>query len=119
MIARTIARILVPSMNTSDSALTGASRVLGLWILFSALIGVIWRTRLHATIDSWFLLCMFLGASGCLAPVYGGLIYFGARRRAQPRSARAAGIATIVLFIVGLAFAGFLVWMLKALGGLR
>ena len=79
-------------MNTpNDTALTGAVRVLGLWIVLGALIGAIWSMRLHSTVNSWFLVCVFLGASGALSPIYGGFIYFSARRREQKRTARGAG----------------------------
>ena len=102
-----------------DTAGSGASRVLGPWIVLAAIIGAVWRTRITAPVDAWFLLCMFLGASAVMAPLYGGFAYFGARRRQLPRAARAAGIATIVLFALGLAGAAMMLWFLKALGGMR
>ena len=102
-----------------DAAISGASRVLGLWVVLAAIIGAIWRTRITATVDAWFLLCMFLGASAVMSPVYGGFVYFGARRRELPRIARAAGITTITLFVLGLVCAGIMLWFLKALGGIR
>lgn len=100
-------------------ALDGAVRVLGIWIVLAAIIGAIWKTQITATVEPWFLLCLFLGTSALMSPVYGGLLYFGARRRELPHSARAAGAATIVLFVLGLAFAGFMLWFAKALNGMH
>jgi len=102
-----------------DRAIQGVTRVLGVWVVLAAIIGAVWRTRITATVDAWFLLCMFLGASALMSPVYGGFVYFGARRRELPRMARAAGIATITLFVLGLVCAGIILWLLKALSGLR
>ena len=105
--------------SANDTALSGATRVLGLWIVLGALIGAVWSTRLHSTVDSWFLVSVFLGASGALSPIYGGFLYFSARRREQTRTARGAGAVTITLFIFGLATAVIVLTMLKALSGLR
>ena len=102
-----------------DAAASGAGRVLGLWIVGAAIVGAIWRMRITAPVEAWFLLCMFLGASAVMSPVYGGLVYFGARRRELARAARGAGIATIALFVLGLVCSGYLLWFVKAVGGIR
>ncbi len=105
--------------STDGSVLGGVARVLMVWIALGAIIGLIWRGHITATVDSWSLLGLFLGASALLAPVYGGIVYFGARRREQPQTARGAGTATITLFVLGLAFAAILFLLLRALSGLH
>ena len=102
-----------------DAALAGATRVLMVWAVAAALIGALYRQRITATVEWWFLLCIFLSMSGLLAPVYGGFVYFSARRRMQRRKARAAAITTAVIFLLSLVAAALVIWMLKALGHLR
>jgi hypothetical protein len=101
------------------SALGGAGRVLGVWIVLGAIIGAIWRNRITAALQPLFLAGLYLGASALLAPVYGGILYFGARRRELRRAARGTGTAALTLFVLGLAFFVILGVLLKALSGLR
>lgn len=102
--------------NTNDSPLAGVTPILLVWVLGAALIGAIYRRQITRTIQWSFLLELFLTASGLLSPIYGGLVYFGARRRDQRRKARASAITTTTLFLVSLASAAVIFWLLRMLG---
>ena len=107
---------------TSESHWTdGAWRVLGVWTLLGVIVCALWSARTHIMWrDLWILLCVSLAGMGMLSPVYGGIIYFGARRRAQPQAARGALLTTITLLVLSIALSAYGLWVFgRAMSALR
>ena len=99
----------------------GAWRVLGVWVFLGAITFAVWwlRVQIQAR-DVWLLVCLSLAGMGLLSPVFGGIIYFGARRREQLPAARGALLTTITLLVISVAGCGYALWVFgHALNGLR
>src|SRR3954468_9508673 len=101
-----------PEPTTDNHWTDGAWRVLGIWTVPSVIVCVLWSARTHIMwSDLWALLCASLAGIGMLSPVYGGIVYFGARRREQPQAARGALLTTITLLVVSLTASAYGLWV--------
>jgi len=108
--------------SSSDGHWTdGALRVLAVWVFLSALIFAGWWLRIRITWrEVWFILGISLAGAGLLSPVFGGIVYFGARRREQPQAARGALLTTIALLFVSFGVSAYALWVFgQAMSALR
>jgi hypothetical protein len=106
-------------LGTGDgSLLAGAAKVLAMWAAIGVPLWAVWTLLVRDSAIGWQFL-LFLSAAALLSPAYGTVVYFGSLRRQQPKSARGALLATGLLMLAGLSFAGYIFWIVSAMRRLR
>jgi hypothetical protein len=100
------------SSMTASHWTDGAWPVVGIWVFFAAIIFAIWWARTHIMVrDLWILICASLAGTGTLVPLYGGFIYFRARRKMLKEAARGALYSSIVIFVLAIGASAYFVWL--------